>query len=78
MYTCIMCVHVCINIYYIFETLGLSMEIFKYEYKIFNNNNKPIVIRYTLIVFRFCNICSRQSDFNTNRSPCKLLLALSV
>ena len=49
------------------ETLGLSMEIFKYEYNLSRKNiknNKPI---HTLIVFRFCNICSRQSDFNTNR-----------
>ena len=54
------------------------MEIFKYEYNLSRKNiknNKPI---HTLIVFRFCNICSRQSDFYTNRSPCKLLLALIV
>ena len=60
------------------ETLGLSMEIFKYEYNLSRKNiknNKPI---HTLIVFRFCNICSRQSDFYTNRSPRPLLLALSV
>ena len=50
------------------ETLGLSMEIFKYEYNLSRKNIKNNKAIYTLIVERFFNICSRQPDFNTNRS----------
>ena len=50
---------------YMYETLGLSMEIFKYEYNLSRKNiknNKPI---YTLKLFKDFVIFVRDSQIST-------------